>query len=287
MEVYSENSECLHSLVCTPSAFTRTNLIHLQKIGEHHLMPSETSKSPGNLSYLFFQVTDGSGRLICNDDQYDLQPGVCVFLDCREEYTCGTSDEEEMTIEFLYFYGPNMIGIYDKYLEEGGLPCFTVEDFGAYTRIMEEIQGILSGRSNRKDMQIYEKLISLLTLIMKDGEGAVKRLCKVSQKQDMQEVKDYLDQNYHEKITLDDLSDRFFINKFYLTRLFKEQFGISINSYLIKVRISYARRMLRFTDMPIEKISQACGIGDANYFARLFKKNEGMSPGEFRRIWND
>ena len=81
------------------------------------------------------------------------------------------------------------------------------------------------------------------------------------------------------------MSERFYINKFYLTRVFKEQFGQPVNSYLVQLRITQAKRMLRFTDHTIEAVAQDCGFSDANYFSRLFKKVEGITPGEFRRQW--
>ena len=106
-----------------------------------------------------------------------------------------------------------------------------------------------------------------------------------SKKQNLQEIKDYLDTHYTEKITLDALAERFYINKFYLTRVFKEQFGQSVTNYLVQLRITQSKRLLRFTDRSIEAVAQECGLNDANYFSRLFKKVEGITPGEYRRQW--
>ena len=99
------------------------------------------------------------------------------------------------------------------------------------------------------------------------------------------QIKDYLDTHYTEKITLDALAERFYINKFYLTRVFKEQFGQSVTNYLVQLRITQSKRLLRFTDRSIEAVAQECGLNDANYFSRLFKKVEGTTPGEYRRQW--
>ena len=49
--------------------------------------------------------------------------------------------------------------------------------------------------------------------------------------------------------------------------------------------MSSCKRLLRFTDRSIESIAQECGLEDANYFSRLFKKVEGIPPGEYRRQW--
>ena len=134
-------------------------------------------------------------------------------------------------------------------------------------------------------MQIYGGLVELLTLLMRESwhPGTVR--IASGKKQNLQEIKDYLDTHYREKITLDDLAERFYINKFYLTRVFKEQFGLPVTSYLVQLRITRAKRLLRFTDRTIESIAQDCGLNDANYFSRLFKKIEGTSPGEYRRQW--
>lgn len=60
---------------------------------------------------------------------------------------------------------------------------------------------------------------------------------------------------------------------------------VTLVTYLQQVRITHAKRMLRFTDKSIEEIGLECGIGELNYFSRVFKKLEGVSPSEFRRVW--
>lgn len=64
------------------------------------------------------------------------------------------------------------------------------------------------------------------------------------------EIKKHLDEHYAEKITLDDLAKRFFINKFYLSKIFKETYGTTVNNYLISKRITRAKQLLRFSDRP-------------------------------------
>ena len=77
----------------------------------------------------------------------------------------------------------------------------------------------------------------------------------------------------------------FYINKFYLTRIFKEKFGVTLNNYLLQIRITHAKQLLRFTDKTVETIGVECGMGSVHYFSRMFKKIEGISPSEYRKIW--
>ena len=134
-------------------------------------------------------------------------------------------------------------------------------------------------------MKIYEKLVSLLSLLMEESHSLTSHSSDKSRKRNLQSVKEYIDTHYAEKITLDQLSSQYFINKFYLTRSFKDQFGTPVNNYLIQVRVTHAEQLLRFTELSIEKIGQECGMNDANYFSRIFKKIEGIAPGEYREMW--
>jgi len=279
-------------IIYTPSDFAKANLIHLQEVGELQARKPHTSRRKNLSSYLFFVVMEGEGMLEYEGKKYPLKAGDCVYVDCHKAYAHSCA-EKLWRLKWVHFYGPNMSGIHGKYEERGGRAVITPEDSLAYERLLDEIYTIAASNTYIKDMQIFEKLTSLLTMLMsqswnpsKDEESIDSQQRKgVGKKQNLQAVKEYLDKNYASKITLDMLAERFYINKFYLTRIFKEQFGESVTGYLLQVRITRAKHLLRFTDKPIEEIAHECGMHDANYFSRIFKKVESVTPGEFRRMW--
>ena len=271
-------------IIYTPSDFARTNLIHLQEIGSLQALRPHTSQRENLSSYLVFLVLEGSGTLSYQNRSFPLSKGDCVFLDCRNPYSHRSSDNL-WQLKWAHFYGPNLNGIYDKYTQRGGRPCFHAHDPASFENTLDELYSIADSSSYIKDMKIYEKLSSLLTLLMEESWNPDLTRKQHAKKQNLQNIKDYIDSHYQEKITLDTLSEQFFINKYYLTRVFKEQFGVPVVSYLIQVRITHAKRLLRFTDHSIERIGQECGIGDANYFTRIFRKVEGVTPGGYRRMW--
>jgi len=271
-------------IIYTPSVFAKTNLIHLQEIGSLTAQKPHTSRRNNLASYLFFMVISGSGTLEYDGISYDLTVGDCVFIDCKKPYF-HRSSEDLWTLKWVHFYGPNMAGIYEKYTERGGTPCFRPKTFDNYGQLHQSLYELAAAEVYIKDMKIYEKLAALLTLLMEESWNPQGGRANAARKQNLQEIKDYLDRNYSQKISLDDLAEQFFINKFYLTRIFKEQFGLSVNNYLLQIRITHAKKLLRFSDLPIEKIGQECGMSDANYFSRTFKKVEGITPGEYRKRW--
>jgi len=285
--MYNRNEELpvnSERILYTPSIFARTNLIHLQETGRLVAKLPHTSHRDNLSSYLFFIVESGCGALKYHEQEYSLHRGDCVFIDCRHPYTHSTS-KEPWTLSWIHFYGPNMSGIYEKYVERGGTCCFHPNDPTLFIKILTEVYTIAGSSDYVKDMRIFEKLTGLLTLLMEESWHPDKKNFNSTKRRSLQEVKDYLDRYYMEKINLDMLSEMFFINKFYLSRIFKEQFGVTINTYLLQVRITHAKQLLRFSDSSVEKISSDCGFTDANYFSRSFRKFENISPMEFRKKW--
>lgn len=271
-------------ILYTPSDFAKTNLMHLQEVGYLKATKPHTSRRSGLSSYLFFIVEDGCGSLTYDGKEQPLHKGDCVFIDCSQPYA-HTTGEQLWTLRWVHFYGPNMSAIYDKYLERGGSARFTPADSQPYLSLVESLYSIADADIHLKDMKIYEKITGLLTLLMEDSWHPANTVQTKERKRSLQDVKEYLDAHYRKKITLDDLAKDFFIDKFYLAKLFKEQFGVSIVQYLTQIRITNAKRLLRFTDLSVEKIGLECGIEDSNYFARAFRKVEGCSPTEYRKKW--
>jgi AraC-like DNA-binding protein len=245
----------------------------------------EHISSRDNLSsYLFFVVISGSGILYYNSTMYTLTTGACVFIDCNKGYSHETFKDDLWDLKWIHFNGLNMSEIYNKYIERGGTPTFYPEDLRDYYALWNSLFELSTSSDYIKDMRINEYLNSLLTLIMQESWNP-NSVYTTEKNQTLINVKKYLDEHFTDKITLDELSDRFFINKFYLTRIYKQKFGTSINNYISQKRITYAKQLLRFTDNTVENIGIECGISDVHYFSKVFKKIEGVAPSEYRAMW--
>ena len=252
------DGELVHArrMIYTPSAFAKSNLVHLQEVGQLQARSPHASTRQGLASYLFFVVESGSGTLEYEGETRVLSAGDCVFLDCRRPYRHYTGDDL-WQLRWAHFYGPNMAAIYKKYRERGGQPSFHPENTAPYTRRLEALYTLAASDNYVRDMQICEGLFALLTLLMQESWHPEIVRTAGTKRQNVQEM----------------------------TRVFKEQFGLSVTNYLTQLRITQAKRLLRFSDKNIETIAQECGMSDANYFSRIFKKVEGTTPGQYRRQW--
>jgi AraC-like DNA-binding protein len=69
-----------------------------------------------------------------------------------------------------------------------------------------------------------------------------------------------------------------------MAKLFKQMAGMPPNEYIQSIRLSEARKLLRETDHSIEAVGVQSGYPDIHYFSRMFRKYEGISPREYRKL---
>ena len=99
----------------------------------------------------------------------------------------------------------------------------------------------------------------------------------------IEQIACYIAENCCSPLSLNSIAEQFYMNKCYLSRIFKEITGFTVNGYLHARRIQKARSLLIQNSMNISEVSEAAGYENLTYFERVFKKHTGMSPLEYRR----
>ena len=94
----------------------------------------------------------------------------------------------------------------------------------------------------------------------------------------LQDVYRYLSTHYAENITLDKLSQKFYISKYTLCRNFRQEYQESLWTFLKRIRMEQAHFLLTTTDLKIYEVAAQCGFIDANYFSNTYRKFFGHSP---------
>ena len=98
----------------------------------------------------------------------------------------------------------------------------------------------------------------------------------------IEKAKSYIRDNYKKDISLDEVSREVDISPYYFSKLFKQETGGNFIEYLTEVRLRNARELLKDSGLSIKEICAESGYSDPNYFSRIFKKYEGVTPSEFR-----
>nr|WP_145405703.1 response regulator [Paenibacillus xylanexedens] len=99
----------------------------------------------------------------------------------------------------------------------------------------------------------------------------------------MTEIARYMDAHYQEDLSLQQIAARFYLSREYISRKFKQQFGLNWSEYLGKLRINNAKLLLHNPSLRVAAISEMVGFQDEKYFSKVFKKIEGITPVEYRK----
>lgn len=96
-------------------------------------------------------------------------------------------------------------------------------------------------------------------------------------------VIDYIKDHYFEKISIDDIAKSVNLSKYYFIHKFKEENGITVNSYLTNIRIEKAIELLNNNNKTVE-VAEKCGFSDEGYFCKVFKKVMGLSVRDYKKL---
>jgi AraC-like DNA-binding protein len=274
-------------IINTPNDFARRNLFYVQEAGTLKSLKPHESHRKSLDSYLFIAVLSGEGqvRVAAQSDngsplqEYTVLPHQCILLDCHNEYSHISSEDKPWELMWVHFNGP-LASHYHKLFSQRSTPVFNVSDFSQAVSTINRIMEVHEHHKADTDIISSMLITCLLTqAITESGNGTTSLARKLP------EVLSYIDDHFRSPLSLDELSSTFFISKYYLARAFREQYQVTIVQYILTKRINYAKELLRYTDESIESIARKCGIGDASYFNKVFKKLEGMTAGQYRRQW--
>ncbi|MBR7092325.1 MAG: helix-turn-helix domain-containing protein [Clostridia bacterium] len=269
-------------ILYTPSAFAKEALIYLQETGTLTARQPHTTARSGLPSYLFFIVRAGEGVVTAAGKPYPVQAGDCFFTDCMQPYS-QRSGEHLWQLQWVHFNGVTAPKLYRRFVEQTGRPVFRAAAPERITGILDDLYRVAGQEDGVQDLLIFRELTALLAEIMQQSRPAT--VSSPGDKVSAAAIRAYIDRRFAERLTLDGLAAQFFVNKYYLERLFKKEYGLSPLAYQQQRRLNEAKRLLRFTDLTADRIGRQVGIGEPYYFSRLFKKIEGVGPREYRRSW--
>ena len=98
----------------------------------------------------------------------------------------------------------------------------------------------------------------------------------------MTEIVKYIEQNYPSDLSLQEVAGKFQVSREYVSRRFKQEYGINFSDYIVSVRIEKAKLLMQNPCLKLAQISEMVGFHDVKYFSKVFKKHTGHSPKDYR-----
>lgn len=130
--------------------------------------------------------------------------------------------------------------------------------------------------------QALTKAVSELSSSMDNPLNSSQEIQEFSPQEIIDDIKEYVEKNYCEEIKISMFSEKYYVSKEYLSKLFKRKNGCGIYEYALNLRMERARQLLLDQDMQIQQIAQRLGYSNSNYFSKAFKNYYHISPTDFK-----
>ncbi len=132
------------------------------------------------------------------------------------------------------------------------------------------------------DFATFDQYETLLNRILGYYGEEIRRSLSANRQFEVGDIKAYIDNHYFEDIKISMFTEKYFLSREYLMKLFKLQFGFGIHEYVQKVRMDKAKQLLDDPTLKIQDISAMLGYKDKNYFSKAFRNYYSISPSEYR-----
>lgn len=271
----------------TPSQIARNTFFFVQETGMMKTTDEHISQREKMNSYLIVYVLSGEGYFTYHGKRTRASKGACFYIDCMEPYAHESSKDNPWQLMWVHFYGATSKEYY-KYFTKSFPNLFYPTNIDQVGDLLRKIVVNTQLKTAFYEATNSGLISALLTeLITVPKRSLKKQSVHTSMADKLDEILHYLQNHFTEPVTLEDLADTFYISKYYLSREFKKKYGEGVNACISTLRINRSKELLRFTDKKVNEISDMCGIPDTNYFIKLFKSAENMTPSEYRQKWKE
>lgn len=141
---------------------------------------------------------------------------------------------------------------------------------------------LVNGEPIKSLTEIPKSFQSLQNAVEDQNFRSIHRLNDLDDTRRMKDIVSYVEKYYMNELSLEKLSNRFFLSREHISRKFKQETGMPLSKYIINLRINQAKSWLIETEESIFSIALMLGYQDEIYFSKLFKKVVGMTPFEYR-----
>lgn len=254
--------------------------IRLQLFSINFLQPG-VNRPDGVPYYQWFCCVKGQGELLINRQRYLISPGQGFFI-CSNDAHSYRPINPGWTLHIFGFSGPlcpELLKHLQMY-ESGAFQFSDIHLFESHiTQLLHLYKSSAPERTLACSKECYSFLLDLSRNISHSSSAGYAQENKMAVT-----IISYLEHNYQNPVTLYDLSEIVNLSRDYMCALFKKETGQTIMQYLIEIRIGHARHFLTlYPEKRASEIGKMCGFESPSYFGKVFRKEVGISPEQYRK----
>lgn len=231
-----------------------------------------------------FYVVSGEGTFLIDGKRYPIKANDLVIIPPNTEHTEQSQSLNASPLEYIVlgiegitFLMPEASGsrIISNYSKKSEL-------LNILSMILEEVQNEPEGYP----LVCQHLLAILLIQIVRQQKLVLAPISVAKMTRECGQIKQYIDSNYADNISLDSLASMTHMNKYYLAHAFTRYTGLSPINYLNDKRLTAGKELLESTDYSIAQIAASVGFSSQSYFSQAFKKKTGVTPNSYRKTNN-
>lgn len=230
--------------------------------------------------YQIFITHNGCGRLIVGETEYLIDKNSIFLLDLNIPHRYETVGNY-WEYEWVNFCG-TPCSYYCEKINPHGLVIYDLLNTTTLKSLLHDVGALAQQNGEQKYIQTGTQILQLLDALYSFSTECAQQKILPKKKDNIEKVKQYMEEHYADNISLDQLADMAYLSKYHFTRSFTNYIGVTPYKYLMSLRLNRARHMLLLTTMSIEEISFCTGFKNSKNLIRSFKQITGKTPEKYR-----
>lgn len=247
-------------------------------------------------TYELYFLLEGERYYFIEKETYHVRTGDVILINRQQVHKTSQAGPSRHDRILLQLKGKSL----DPWFEQAGLsPMKSMfENYYGVARLSgeewTELKGLLLGiraelerKGERYEVMVKLLLAQILLMVYRNRKKAVLKeipqTVQTPKHEKVHEVAEYITCHCESRESLKELAARFFISKSYLSRIFREVTGFSVNEYRNLARVRRSKELLTDSGYSITEISEILGFESVTYFERVFKKHTDISPLKYRK----
>lgn len=230
-------------------------------------------------------IVDGKGTVEIDGRTFSITKNDVIIYNADVIHAEQSSAEEPLEVNFVAFDKIQLKSLPPNVILPPNANC--IFNASPFADILSQLFNVMRDELTVKD-EFYTEIVknasnTLLMFIFRVINRTVNNVTLLNKDNILNIVLPYIDKNFLDNISLSDIAGECFVNKYYLSHVFTENFGMSVGQYIRSKKLELAQQHIRQTNLPISDIASQCGFQDPAYFNRLFKKATGLTPLQYRK----
>jgi len=230
----------------------------------------------------FFYVVNGTGKFRIEDTNYDVTEGDLVLINPQVVHTETSLVANPLEYVVLGIQGVKLLTSIDS------TKGFNIVSFNEAKEVISNyLESILVEAKNQENgyEDVCQALLNILLINLMRRTQITPRVDDTDKNANPKavEAKRYIDEHFRENINLDTIAESVVVNKYYLSHIFSQAYGVSPLQYVQTRRLEDSKYLLRTSSYTLKQIAAMSGFSSLSYFTQRFTKVEGICPSNYRQ----